>query len=174
MRTIPQIGDGEIKLARSVARYYGRRTPSLADEFESAAYVAIWEAARSFDPSIASFSTHLVRRVRGACLDVMRWWGPMGYKRGGDDPPAIGRVSDDMADVLPDLRCDEAAIGHDAEWVRSLFKPWGGTGAALAAYVLGEVERIEDAGRLMGVGQSRASRIKIEVFAQVRERLAAG
>ena len=55
----------------------GRRTarswPAGTDEFESAAFLALVEAAQAFDPSRnVDFATYARHRIRGALLDVQR------------------------------------------------------------------------------------------------------
>lgn len=71
-----------IRAALAVAAKFARRYPKLADEFESAACLAIVEAARTFDPMRGvGFKHYLSRRLDGAMIDVIRSAGPQGFRR---------------------------------------------------------------------------------------------
>lgn len=59
-------------LALSMARRAGAGSPHLADELESAATGALWEAAATWEPARASFPTHAKVRMRFALLDRLK------------------------------------------------------------------------------------------------------
>ncbi|MBA4189469.1 MAG: hypothetical protein C0467_15875 [Planctomycetaceae bacterium] len=51
-------------LARSLALLAVKRRPALRIEFESAAMLALWKSARSYDPEKGSFPTLVRTAVR--------------------------------------------------------------------------------------------------------------
>lgn len=62
-----------LPLARKLARPLKDKWPGLCDEFESAAALALVEAAESFDPQRnVNFATFARHRIRGALLDTQR------------------------------------------------------------------------------------------------------
>ena len=62
-----------LPLARAMARQMKTRFPGAREEFESAAFLALVEAAQSFDSSRnVNFATYARYRIRGALYDVYR------------------------------------------------------------------------------------------------------
>jgi RNA polymerase sigma factor (sigma-70 family) len=62
-----------VPMARGIAESFGRKWPRLADEFESAAMMALVESASRFDESKnVKYSTYARLRIIGAMSDVMR------------------------------------------------------------------------------------------------------
>jgi RNA polymerase sigma factor (sigma-70 family) len=62
-----------VPMARGIATRFGRKWPRLADEFESAAMMALVESASRYDESKnVKYSTYARRRITGAMSDVMR------------------------------------------------------------------------------------------------------
>lgn len=62
-----------VPLARALAQPEQRALPAAACEFESAALLALVQAARSFEPSRqVGFATYCRARIRGALKDVRR------------------------------------------------------------------------------------------------------
>jgi DNA-directed RNA polymerase specialized sigma24 family protein len=103
-----------LAVARKVVAYHGRLHPALADEFESAAHVAIVQAAGRFDPTKGrSWRNYLYARLQGAMLDVRRDWTP-GFRKGGRPPIAtvepLGAVDFDRIPPSP-----APPVGHEAE-----------------------------------------------------------
>jgi hypothetical protein len=79
-----------LRLARRIAAAKALAVPWLADEFESAAGLAVVEAARSYDPAFGvDFEAHLALRVRGAVRDAQRATAPKGFRRRAADGPLV-------------------------------------------------------------------------------------
>jgi RNA polymerase sigma factor (sigma-70 family) len=79
-----------LPLARSLARPLKEMFAIWRDEFESAACLALVEAARSFDPSRnIQFATFARFRIRGALVDVGRVMGLSGWEKEEDDAPGV-------------------------------------------------------------------------------------
>jgi len=79
-----------LPLARSLARPLKEMFALWRDEFESAACLALVEAARSFDPSRnIQFATFARFRIRGALVDVGRGMGLAGWENEVDAPGAV-------------------------------------------------------------------------------------
>lgn len=175
------VGPREVAFARAVAKKLARKFPHLADELESAAMLGLAEAARSFDPARNDeFLGFASNRVRGACLDAVRAAEPLGYRRRAEKP-AIASLSlrrhDDgteWADLIPAPEDRSAAHAESAEAVRSLLRPYGPAGLALARYYAEDGHTIRRVGEALGVSESRASQINARILADLREQLVSG
>lgn len=62
-----------LPLARAMAGRVARKWPAGSDDFQSAAFLGLVEAAQAFDPNRGvSFATFARRRVQGALIDAQR------------------------------------------------------------------------------------------------------
>ena len=79
-----------LPLARALARPLKEMFAQWRDEFESAACLALVEAARSFDPARnIRFATFARFRIRGALVDVGRGMTPSGLEDERDAPTFV-------------------------------------------------------------------------------------
>jgi RNA polymerase sigma factor (sigma-70 family) len=79
-----------LPLARALAKPLKMIFTQWKDEFESAACLALVEAARSFDPSRnIQFATFARFRIRGALVDVGRGMGLSGWENDPEDAPGV-------------------------------------------------------------------------------------
>ena len=79
-----------LPLARSLAKPLKLIFTQWKDEFESAACLALVEAARSFDPSRnIRFATFARFRIRGALVDVGRGMGLSGWEEDPENAPGL-------------------------------------------------------------------------------------
>jgi RNA polymerase sigma factor (sigma-70 family) len=79
-----------LPLARALARPLKEMFAQWRDEFESAACLALVEAARSFDPSRnIQFATFARFRIRGALVDVGRQMSLAGWEDDENGPGAV-------------------------------------------------------------------------------------
>ena len=79
-----------LPLARSLARPLKDVFTQWKDEFESAACLALVEAARSFDPSRnIQFATFARFRIKGALVDVGRGMNLPGWEDEPEDAPGV-------------------------------------------------------------------------------------
>lgn len=79
-----------LPLARALARPLKEIFAQWRDEFESAACLALVEAARSFDPARnIQFATFARFRIRGALVDVGRGMGVSGWEEDFEDAPGV-------------------------------------------------------------------------------------
>jgi RNA polymerase sigma factor (sigma-70 family) len=79
-----------LPLARSLAKPMKEIFNEWKDEFESAACLALVEAARSFDPSRnIQFSTFARFRIRGALVDVGRGLNLPGWEDNPEEAPGL-------------------------------------------------------------------------------------
>lgn len=165
-----------LRLARKVAEKAAREWPHLADDFESAALLALVEAARTFDPALGfRFVTHAEGRVRGAMVDVMRREAPAGYRRRRlrvDREAAPGTVSfsaaaDASGTPIPPgelAASDDLPVGWEAEYhdeLEGLARTLPGRlGAALRLF-FGRADCATHArtGAALGVSESRVSQM---------------
>jgi RNA polymerase sigma factor (sigma-70 family) len=117
-----------IPLARSIALRWTLAWPKHADEFRSAAYLALVEAAESFDPARrVKFATFARYRITGALRDVQRHLIRAGL--GQVEPEARPMVrslvdgDEEIGRVLGLAGPDEEHVGddvEDAEWVEAM------------------------------------------------------
>ena len=83
-----------LPLARALAKPLKELFVHWKDEFESAACLALVEAARSFDPSRnIQFATFARFRIRGALVDVGRVMGVSGWEDEPEDAPGVVSIT---------------------------------------------------------------------------------
>jgi RNA polymerase sigma factor (sigma-70 family) len=150
-----------LPLARSIAKPFRDVFYHHAADFDSAAGLAICEAAQAFDPSKGIlFSTFARHRVRGAMLDVQRLALPFGYRADHEGAPGIWPLftrSENAGRVLIQSHPTpaEEAASRDA-FERQMRKlPPKHAAACRRIYVHGE--RQGRAARAVGCSQSRLS-----------------
>lgn len=99
-----------LPFALAIARDYWLRWPALRWQFESAAHLAITEAAGSFNAARGvKFPTFAKRRIVGAMQDVQRELLPLGHRNTGD-PAAAPKVA--SFSELPPALADNLAARH--------------------------------------------------------------
>ncbi|MDR3618972.1 MAG: sigma-70 family RNA polymerase sigma factor [Paludisphaera borealis] len=77
-----------LQLAQTLAQRIARSWPAGSDEFQSAAFLALVEAAQAFDPSRnVDFATYARHRIRGALLDVQRELFSRGWRGQAERAP---------------------------------------------------------------------------------------
>jgi RNA polymerase sigma factor (sigma-70 family) len=67
-----RLAGDHLPLAKSMARGLARDNPRWADELESAAGMALVQAARRYDPSLGTFGSYAGFRIGMALADVLR------------------------------------------------------------------------------------------------------
>ena len=117
-------------LARGMSKSLKMLYPCWRDEFESAACLALVEAARSFDPNRrVRFATFARFRIRGALMDVGRAMVLPGFDDDDDTPGVVpltpfneehGTVL--VATASPRVGDDVDAIDEVEHWLRKLPK----------------------------------------------------
>jgi RNA polymerase sigma factor (sigma-70 family) len=86
-----------LPLARSLAKRYKKKWPFGADEFESAACLALVEAAQSYDAAKnVKFATFARKRILGELRDVQREMVPVGWEDDVDEAPLFLPLSPDL------------------------------------------------------------------------------
>jgi RNA polymerase sigma factor (sigma-70 family) len=85
-----ELAEQFLPLARKLAKPLKTMFTNWRDEFESAACLALVEAARSYDPSRnIRFATFARFRIRGALMDVGRVMGLAGWESDRDNAPDV-------------------------------------------------------------------------------------
>lgn len=85
-----------LPLARAMAGRVARKWPAGADDFQSAAFLGLVEAAQSFDPNRGvSFATFARRRVLGALIDAQRGLLIQGWRGPSQPRPRFVPLDDD-------------------------------------------------------------------------------
>jgi RNA polymerase sigma factor (sigma-70 family) len=118
-----------LPMARAIAKKLKYTWPSAFDEFESAAVLALVEAAQTFDAARnVKFSTFARYRIRGRLRDVQRDLVLSGWRGRGLPGPTLSTIrgdSEERGRVL--LMAPEAAVGSEQEsaehvdaWLRKL------------------------------------------------------
>ena len=159
-----------LPLARSIARPYKARWPRLKEDFESAAGMALVEAAEAFDPSRnVRFATFARHRIRGALRDVLRKTVPMGFYRYPGRIPVVGPMPANLPErharvigIQEEPPIDEAIEAVEAveSWLRKL--PARHAAACRQIYLHGKSQL--EAGRILGITQSRLSYMHAEAM----------
>jgi RNA polymerase sigma factor (sigma-70 family) len=118
-----------LPMAKALAKPLKRSWPSEFDEFESAALLALVEAAQSFDPSRnVKFSTFARYRIGGALRDVQRNLIIAGWRTDSLHAPIISSIRGDSEDQGRVLMTEpDAPVGSEMEsmefveaWLRKL------------------------------------------------------
>jgi RNA polymerase sigma factor (sigma-70 family) len=119
-----------LPLARSLAKPLKMIFTQWKDEFESAACLALVEAARSFDPSRnIQFATFARFRIRGALVDVGRGMGLSGWESDPEDAPGVVTLTPYNEEHGTVLAVNPPPVGSEFEdvdavehWLRKLPK----------------------------------------------------
>jgi len=134
-RRSPLTGDQQelarkyVPMARSLAKPLKMSWPVEGEEFESAALLALVEAAQSFDPARnVKFATFARYRIWGALRDVQRGLITAGWRGDMENAPTVSSLSYDAEEhgrVLgsePDRRVGEEyeAVEFVENWLRKL------------------------------------------------------
>ncbi|MBX6311939.1 MAG: sigma-70 family RNA polymerase sigma factor, partial [Isosphaeraceae bacterium] len=88
-----QLAENYLPFALTLARRFRESWPQWSEEFVSAAYLALVEAAEAYDPARSiKFATFARPRILGALRDVRRRSRPLGRPDGEDEAPSILRL----------------------------------------------------------------------------------
>jgi RNA polymerase sigma factor (sigma-70 family) len=80
-------------MAQALAKRFVRHWPSENEDLESTAYVALVEAAQTFDPSRkVNFATFARHRIRGALREYRRFVFSLGRRGYRERPPFVVKV----------------------------------------------------------------------------------
>jgi RNA polymerase sigma factor (sigma-70 family) len=118
-----------LPLARKLAKPLKTMFASWKDEFESAACLALVEAARSYDPSRKiRFATFARFRIRGALMDVGRVMGLPGWETDRENAPDLVTLTpynEEHGKVLvayepPEVGSDVDDADSVEHWLRKL------------------------------------------------------
>lgn len=167
-------------MARKLARPAKDRWPSLRDEFDSVAYLALVEAAQSFDPERGvKFATFARHRILGALSDASRKWAADRARRRLqlDLDPAllVRRVSWRgvwVVGLFHTPPADEAIErGEEVQaWLRRLPPRYAEAIRALYIHGLTQVQ----AAQQLGCSQARLSDMRRDALAMLHEAREAG
>jgi RNA polymerase sigma factor (sigma-70 family) len=149
-----------LPMARRLARPFRESWPSERDEFDSAALLALVEAAQSFDPSRnVRFATFARLRIAGALRDVLRRMAPPGWRNDPSHGPTVGSLGPHAENHGRVLNAEpDPPVGHELEaveaveaWLRKL--PTRHAAACRLLYVHGKTQA--EAAEALGCSQSR-------------------
>lgn len=158
-----------VPLAKSLAKPLKKSWPLEAQEFESAALLALVEAAQSYDPERSvKFATFASYRIWGALRDVQRRLITAGWRGDIENSPTLTPLTYDAEEhgrVLgsePDAPIGEAL--ESAEFVESFFKklPSKHAEACRQIYIHGKTQG--EAADVVGCSKSRLSYIHKEAL----------
>ncbi len=159
-----------LPLARSLARPFKANWPGMRDDFESAACLALVEAAEGFDPSRnVKFATYARHRIWGALRDVQRALVALGWRCDPKMAPTLTALPRDPEGRGRVLGADhDLPIGQEMEdieavenWLKKL--PARHASACRQIYVHGKTQH--QAARAVGCSQSRLSYMHREAMA---------
>jgi RNA polymerase sigma factor (sigma-70 family) len=162
------LADRYVPLARSLARPFWRGWPRQRDEFESAATLALVEAAEAFDMGRnVGFATFARRRIVGSLLDTRaRLKGARGTGRRTIIPEPGPLPSEDR---LPTRTAtDEQALEDEDQfdlWMRRLPRQY----ARACRLIYQDGLQQSAAAAEMGLSQSRVSSLHSTALAMLRQ-----
>lgn len=151
-----------LPMARALARPLKLAWPQQRDEFESAACLALVEAAQSFDPARnVKFTTYARYRIAGALRDVQRALVVAGWRCDMENAPGVvplcaateelGRILG--ADASPRVGEELEAVDTVEHWLRKL--PGKHAETCRQLYLHGKNQG--EAAALIGCSKSRLS-----------------
>ena len=151
-------------MAQALAFRSARSRPSASDEFESAAFLALVEAAQAFDPSrsvtFVAFARH---RIRGALMDLQRDLFAAGRRGKVDDLPRFQPLEPDSEERGKVVGVqDEAPVGAEletAEAVESWLNKLTPMQARAFRHIYFDGKTLDEAAALVGCSKSSMSRI---------------
>ncbi len=152
-----------LPLARALAKPLKMIFNHWKDEFESAACLALVEAARSYDPSRnIRFATFARFRIRGALVDVGRSMGPLGIEQDDPGPNVITLTpyNEEHGRVLVAVEPPPVGAEHDdAEEVEHWLKRLPSRHAQVCRlyYLYGKTQ--VEIGEILGCSQSEVTRL---------------
>jgi RNA polymerase sigma factor (sigma-70 family) len=163
-----------IPLALSLAKPFKRSFPHDADEYESAARMAVVTAAQAFDPEMGvKFATFARKRIRFAMTDVQRLATAKGWC---DDPEHGPRFiplepwAEDFGQVLfasPHLPVEHQVACNDQ--LESWLKRLPARLAHVCRVIDLEGKTHAETARLMGCSKSRVCILHSEAIERLRE-----
>lgn len=118
-----------LPLARAMAHQVARKWPAGADDFQSAAFLALVESAQAFDPLRGvSFATFARPRVRGALIDAQRGLFLKGWRGTAETRPRFEPLTPDAesrgrvvgAQAEPPVGADVEAADAAEWWLKKL------------------------------------------------------
>jgi RNA polymerase sigma factor (sigma-70 family) len=162
-------------MARALARPLKEAYPALRDELESAACLALVEAAESYDPARnVRFSTFARHRIWGALRDVQRNLVLRGWRCDPGHAPSVHELTlkcELNGHIVP--KDEEPEVGTELEqndafesWLRKL--PARHAEACHQLYRLGKSQL--EAARALGCSQSRLSHMHRQAIAMLNGR----
>jgi RNA polymerase sigma factor (sigma-70 family) len=146
--------------------------PASRDEFESAALMALVQAAQAYDPTRqVKFATFARLRIIGALRDVQRRWTPAGWRSDPAHAPLIGPLQSDselngrVLNTEPDPPAGwETESAEEVEaWLKKL--PPRHAAACRQIYLHGKTQT--EAAEALGCSQSRLCCLHREALAML-------
>ncbi|MGE3819132.1 MAG: sigma-70 family RNA polymerase sigma factor [Isosphaeraceae bacterium] len=151
-----------LPMARSLAKPLKRAWPLEGEEFESAAMLALVEAAQSFDPERnVKFATFARYRIWGALRDVQRALVTAGWRGDVENAPSVASLTHDAEERGRVLGTEpDPPVGQELEstefvehWLRKL--PARHAAACREIYLRGKSQG--EAALAIGCSKSRLS-----------------
>jgi RNA polymerase sigma factor (sigma-70 family) len=158
-----------VPMAKSLAKPLKTSWPIEGEEFESAALMALVEAAQSFDPSRnVKFATFARYRIWGALRDVQRSLITAGWRGDAEHAPTICSLTYDTEENGHVLNSEpDPPIGQELEAVEFV-EHWLGklpakhADACRQIYIHGKTQ--SEAAEMMGCSKSRLSYLHKEAL----------
>jgi RNA polymerase sigma factor (sigma-70 family) len=159
-------------MAQALARRAIRLGPPEDEELQSAAYMALVEAASTFDPSRkVKFATYVRHRIRGALRDYRRLVLADGWRGDPAHRPVFEKLRGNIEEYGRVLGVEPASpVGAEMEsteavekWLRRL--PRAQAAACRLIYLHGKSQ--DEAAALVGCSKSYMSRLHREAIARL-------
>jgi RNA polymerase sigma factor (sigma-70 family) len=167
-----EIATRYLPMARRLSRSYRTAWPHQRDEFDSAAQLALVEAAESFDPSRnVRFATFARMRIHGALRDVLRRMALPGWRSDAAHAPIVGPLGPNAerhgrvlhSEPDPPIGAELEAVEAVEAWLRKL--PSKHAAACRLIYVQGKSQA--EAAAALGCSQSRLCFLHREAIAML-------
>lgn len=161
-------------MARAMASRFAQSRPLAGDEFESAAHLALVEAAQAYDSSRdVDFATYARHRIRGALMGVQRDLFAEGWRGDVDGLPKFQPFEHDSEEHgrVVGVRADRpvGAALETAETVENWLNKLPGLHSAAFRHIYFEGKSKSEAAALVGCSNASMSRIYHETLAWLHQ-----
>jgi RNA polymerase sigma factor (sigma-70 family) len=166
-----------VPMAKSLAKPLKVSWPIDGEEFESAALLALVEAAQSFDPSRnVKFATFARYRIWGALRDVQRGLITTGWRSDVENAPTITSLTYDAEEHGRVLNCtSDDPVGHEFEaidYVEGFLRKLPAKHAEACRHIYIDDRTQGEAADLIGCSKSRLSYLHKESLELLKDAFA--
>lgn len=156
-----------MKLVYSAILPFCRKIPRLADEFESAGFYALTNAAANFNPEFGTqFSTYAVHSIKRVCINVLRRGNYAVCTPNGKELVKVANASELVLESIPERQSNTELLEEVAEVVSKLPER---NKVVYSGLLAGDT--METIGNRMNISKQRVEQLKRETLELIRKQM---